>query len=91
MRLPPLAVTLTTRRHLRQGGLKGEQRGMNTPSPLALAAAVLTAPGWVRVGIAAPSERIREEAALALATRIVDSLDAPVVIVPEGQMALPLS
>lgn len=62
---------------------------MDTPSPLALAAAVLTAPGWVRVGIAAPSERVREEAALALATRIVDSLDAPIAIVPDGQMALP--
>lgn len=63
---------------------------MDTPSPLALAAAVLTAPGWVRVGIAAPNERVREEAALALAARIVDTLDAPVVIVPDGQMALPL-
>lgn len=64
---------------------------MGTPSPLALADAVLTAPGWVRVGIAAPSERIREEAALALATRIVDSLDTPVAIVPDGQLALPLA
>lgn len=91
MRLPVLALTPRTRKHPRQIGSKREQRGMNAPSPLALAAAVLTAPGWVRVGIAAPSERVREEAALALATRIVDSLDAPVVIVPDGQMALPLA
>lgn len=62
---------------------------MDMPSPLALAAAVLTAPGWVRVGIAAPSERVREEAALALATRIVDGMEKPVAIVPDGQMALP--
>ncbi len=63
---------------------------MDTPSPLTLAAAVLSAPGWVRGGIAAPSERVREEAALALATRIVDSLERPVAIVPDGQMTLPL-
>ncbi|WP_333914941.1 DUF6771 family protein [Sphingomonas sp. LR60] len=69
---------------------KGEQRGIESPSPLALAAAVLTAPGWVRVGIAAPSERVGEEAAMVLAARIGDSLDAPVVIVPDGQTTLPL-
>lgn len=63
---------------------------MNTPSPLALPSAVLTAPGWVSVGIAAPSPRLREEAALALANRIVERLEAPVAIVPDGQMALPL-
>ena len=63
---------------------------MDMPSPLSLAAAVLTAPGWVRVGIAAPSKRVREEAALALATRIVERLEKPVPIVPDAQMALPL-
>lgn len=73
----------------RQVRSEREQKGMDTPTPLALAAAVLTAPGWVRVGIAAPSERVREEAAFALAARIVDSLEAPVSIVLDGQMALP--
>lgn len=63
---------------------------MDMPSPLSLAAAVLTAPGWVRVGISAPSERVREQAALELAERIVARMEAPPVIVPDGQMALPL-
>ncbi|WP_308462169.1 DUF6771 family protein [Sphingomonas citri] len=64
---------------------------MDTPSPQALASAVLIAPGWVRVGIAAPSPRLREEAALALANRIVDRLEKPQVVVPDGQLALPLA
>lgn len=37
---------------------------MDAPSPLALASLVLTAPGWVRVGIAAPNKSTREAAAL---------------------------
>jgi len=64
---------------------------MDTPSPSALASAVLTAPGWVRVGIAARSPRLREEAALALAKRIVERLEQPQVVALEGQLALPLS
>ena len=63
---------------------------MDTPSPLALASMILTAPGWCRVGITAPIERIRQEAALELATTIMGGLNKPVAIVPEGQMALPL-
>lgn len=63
---------------------------MDTPSPLTLASMVLSAPGWVRVGITAPSERLRQEAALEMALRIVEGMEKPVTIVPEGQMALPL-
>lgn len=63
---------------------------MATPSPLALAAAVLTAPGWVRLGMVGPSPRLREEAALALANRIVDQLEQPQVVVPDRQLGLPL-
>ena len=63
---------------------------MDTPSPLALASMVLAAPGWVRVGIAAPSERLRNAAALELGALIADRIEQPVVTVLEGQLALPL-
>ena len=63
---------------------------MNTPSPFVIASAVLTAPGWVRVRITAPSARLREEAALALADRIMDCVETPPTMVSEGQMPLPL-
>lgn len=63
---------------------------MEKPSPLMLATMVLSAPGWVRVGITAPSERLRQEAALELGSLIADRMEHPVVIVPEGQLALPL-
>jgi hypothetical protein len=39
----------------------------------AISSVILTAPGWVRVGITAPSERIREEAAQELARAILAS------------------
>jgi hypothetical protein len=63
---------------------------MDTPSPLALASLVLTAPGWVRVGIAAPSERTRQAAALELGVIIAERIERPLKATPEGQMALPL-
>lgn len=63
---------------------------MDTPSPLTLASMILTAPGWARVGIAAPSERVREAAALELGAIIAERIVHPVEIAPEGQMALPL-
>ena len=69
-------------------GTGGEQGGMDTPSPFTLAAMVLSAPGWVRVGIAAPSERMREAAALELGALIAERIERPVTIAPEGQMAL---
>lgn len=47
---------------------------MDTPSPFSLAAAVLTA----------PSERVREQAALELAERIMAQLEKPPVVVPDG-------
>jgi len=39
-----------------------------------IAATILDAPGWARVGIAAPSERMRAQAALALARAIVEHI-----------------
>lgn len=44
---------------------------MDTPSPFALAAMLLSAPGWAKVGLTAPSLNLREQAALELATTIV--------------------
>jgi len=38
-----------------------------------IAHAILSAPGWARVGISAPNERLREEAALELARALVGS------------------
>ena len=63
---------------------------MGTPSPVALASMVLAAPGWVRVGVAAPSERLRKAAALELGALIADRIEQPITIVLEGQLALPL-
>ncbi len=63
---------------------------MDTPSPLALASLVLTAPGWVRVGIAAPNERTRQAAALELGAIIAERINRPIIVPLEGQMALPL-
>lgn len=63
---------------------------METSSPRMLGSMVLSAPGWVRVGITAPNERLRQEAALELGSLIADRIERPIVIVPEGQLALPL-
>ncbi len=63
---------------------------MDTPSPLSLAHMVLSAPGWVRVGITAPNERIREEAALELGAYLIDRMAHPAPIEAEDQMTLPL-
>ena len=63
---------------------------MDTPSPVAIASMILAAPGWARVGIAAPSERTRDAAALELGTVIAARMVHPDEAVPEGQMALPL-
>nr|WP_184031102.1 DUF6771 family protein [Sphingomonas yantingensis] len=40
-----------------------------------LRAAILHAPGWARVGITMPDERLRERAATALVEAIVDELE----------------
>lgn len=63
---------------------------MDTPSPVALASMVLAAPGWGRVGIAAPSGRVREAAALELGALIADRIEQPDATVLECQIALPL-
>lgn len=50
---------------------------MDTPSSLAPAFKVLAAPGWVRVGIAALSERTREAAALERGALIAGRIEQP--------------
>lgn len=42
-----------------------------------IADALQTAPGWARVGISDPKPWLREDAALALATAILQHADAP--------------
>jgi hypothetical protein len=66
------------------------KKAMDTPSPVALASMILAAPGWARVGIAAPSERTREAAALELGAVIAERIGRPVELAAEGQLALPL-
>ena len=41
-----------------------------------IAEAILAAPGWARVGLTAPAERLREEAARELARVILNDNDA---------------
>lgn len=47
---------------------------MPAPPVDAISTAILTAPGWARVGITMPDGRLRERAADALAHAIVDGL-----------------
>ncbi|WP_311720679.1 DUF6771 family protein [Sphingomonas desiccabilis] len=49
---------------------------MERVDPAAIAAAILDAPGWCRVGITAPGEHLRKQAAKELALSIASSLAA---------------
>jgi hypothetical protein len=52
--------------------------------PQTVAQAILTAPGWARVGITAASEYLREDAALELAQSILASVsDAPALFIAD--------
>ena len=52
---------------------------------------IIHAPGWARVALTAPSERLRTAAAETLAEIILDHLDDPLPPCrDEAQMALPL-
>ena len=48
---------------------------MERIDPTQIAEAILAAPGWARVGIAAPSQHMREDAACELANVIADKLE----------------
>jgi hypothetical protein len=43
----------------------------------AIASALLSAPGWARLGITAPAQRLREGAALELALWILEGREGP--------------
>jgi len=45
------------------------------PNPDAMASAILEAPAWARVGIAAPSETVRERAAAGLVSWLLEHLE----------------
>lgn len=62
---------------------------MERLDPAALASAILTAPGWVRVGITAPVKRIREQAAHELARSLCEAV-RPMEQVDRNQLRLPL-
>jgi len=47
-------------------------RFAHQPAPTELSSAILSAPGWARVGITMPDKRLRERAAEALAQAILD-------------------
>lgn len=51
--------------------------GMSRIDKNLIAEALLTAPGWARVGISDPKPWLREDAALTLATAILQHTDAP--------------
>nr|WP_229363910.1 DUF6771 family protein [Sphingomonas sp. PL-96] len=62
---------------------------MEPADPAAIATAILEAPGWCRVGITAPGEHLRKQAAKELALSIASSLDAQAA--PDrNQLLLPL-
>ncbi len=62
---------------------------MKRIDPAQLTAAIQQAPGWARVGLTAPSERLREQAVLELATTISEYL-TPASVPDRNQLALPL-
>ena len=48
---------------------------MSRSNPATIAQAILTAPAWARVGITAPSEWLREDAAQELARSIIEKAE----------------
>ena len=61
---------------------------MSRLEPSSIAQALLSAPGWARVGITAPNERLREDAALELAKAVLG--EDPGEMPRDDQMRLPL-
>lgn len=63
---------------------------MTQPDSLWLAQSLLNAPGWARVALTAPNERLREQAAVELAQTIIVAMERPPTIHDTRQMTLPL-
>jgi len=61
---------------------------MTTPDSSSLAQSLLLAPAWARVGLTAPSERVREAAAAELAQTIIGALEGSAPLSDARQMAL---
>lgn len=55
-----------------------------------IANALLSAPGWARVGLTVSDERRRNSAARELAACIADELSDPAPVVDRDQFALPI-
>ncbi len=55
-----------------------------------IAAALLSAPGWARVGLTAPDSRLRVEAATTLAVHLCEYAGEPLVMQDRNQLPLPL-
>jgi hypothetical protein len=55
-----------------------------------LASCLLAAPGWARVGLTAPNERLREAAAAELVHTVVAALEGSLPLYDARQLALPL-
>ncbi|QJR03499.1 hypothetical protein HH800_15725 [Sphingobium yanoikuyae] len=63
---------------------------MEQVDSLWVAQSILLAPGWARVALTAPNERLREQAAVELAQTIVRAIEHPPMVVDHRQMILPL-
>lgn len=63
---------------------------MTQPDSLWLAHSLLHAPAWARVGLTAPNELLREQAAVELAKSIIVAIERQPMIPDTRQMALPL-
>ena len=66
------------------------QQSNDAADPSSLAQTIVLAPAWARVGLTAPVQRIREQAAARLAQAIVGALEGSATPYDARQMALPL-
>jgi hypothetical protein len=71
-------------------GNTGVMMNMTAVDPNSLAATLLTAPAWCRVGLTAPSQRLREQAAAELANAVLGALEGSTPAYDPRQMTLPL-
>lgn len=62
---------------------------MDSIDPTQITDALLTSAGWARVGLTAPTEHIREQAAKELALTICERIN-PTPIIDHNQLRLPL-
>lgn len=63
---------------------------MMTPDSSSLAQSLLLAPSWARVGLTAPNERLREQAAAELIQAVIGAMEGSAPLYDARQMALPL-